>query len=482
MKILLVFKSDFLIIPIGIRTLCSVLEKAGFTVIIMDLSLERNYLNKIKVYAPDIIGFSADSFSFKYFLELSKKLKSQINYFSIFGGPHPTLMPEIISEESIDAICIGEGEQAFVELANHLQKNQDITAIKNLWVKQNGSIFKNDIRNLVENLDSLSHPDIKILKKYHAYSSFTTYDITTSRGCPYNCPYCINHFYRNLFAGKGRYVRRRTVDNVIEELQIAKKELNLKTIFFVDELFTFDKKWLKEFAPKYIEHIHLPFEVLTRIDDIDEPTIKLLCKMGFKVARVGIESGNEKLRFDLLERKITDKQILETTKLLHQNKLTIFGYNMLGLPEENIKKAFETLELNAKCKITYPMTFMFHPFPNINLTKYSIQENYINNYSERFSKLSNKCEIEIKDKKQIERLYYLFYFGVKLPFTIPLIKVLVKLPLNVLYFLIFHFMRAIIILFIIRSPSVKIIINYYPRKWYSVILNKLFYKNNVSTK
>src|SRR5690554_6164213 len=113
MKILLVFKSDFLIIPIGIRTLCSVLEQAGFNVIIIDLSLERNYFNKIKNLTPDIIGFSADSFAYKYFLELNKKLKSEINYFSIFGGPHPSLTTNIIDEESIDAICIGEGEQAF---------------------------------------------------------------------------------------------------------------------------------------------------------------------------------------------------------------------------------------------------------------------------------------------------------------------------------------------------------------------------------
>jgi len=477
MKILLVFKSDFLIIPIGIRTLCSILEQAGFNVIIIDLSLERNYFNKIKNLTPDIIGFSADSFAYKYFLELNKKLKSEINYFSIFGGPHPSLTTNIIDEESIDAICIGEGEYAFVELATKLRDKQSIDSIKNLWVKQNGIIIKNDIRNLIENLDSLPHPDIKILKKYKAYKNFTTYDITTSRGCPYNCPYCINHFYRHLFAGKGKYVRRRSVNNVIEELKIAKKELKPKTIFFVDELFTFDKKWLENFAPKYIEHINLPFEVLTRIDDIDEPTINLLYKMGFKVARVGIESGNEKIRFDLLRRKITDKQIIETTTLLHKHKLKIFGYNMLGLPEEDINKAFETLKLNAKCKITYPMTFMFHPFPNIDLTQYNIKESFLETSTDNFSKLSNKCEINIKDKKQIERLYYLFYLGVKLPFTIPLIKRLVKIPINSLYFLIFHTMRAFIVLFIIKSPPIITLLNYYPRKLYSVGLNKTIYKN-----
>jgi radical SAM superfamily enzyme YgiQ (UPF0313 family) len=247
----------------------------------------------------------------------------------------------------------------------------------------------------------------------------------------------------------------------------------------VDELFTFDKKWLNDFAPVYIKEINLPFEVLTRIDDIDEESVKLLCKMGFTVARIGIETGNEKLRSELLKREISDSQIIHTTKLLKDNNLKVFGYNMLGLPGESIENSFETLILNAKCKITYPMTFMFHPFPNIDLTQFSIKEQYLDNCTENFSKLSNKCEIKLKDKKQIERLYYLFYFGVKLPFTIPLIRVFVKLPLSALYFLIFHFMRAVIVLFIVRSPSIKVLTNYYFRKWYVSFVNALFYKINI---
>jgi anaerobic magnesium-protoporphyrin IX monomethyl ester cyclase len=475
MKIILIFKSDFMIIPIGIRTLCAVLKHKGHNVEIIDIKLEKNYFKNIIKFNPDIIGFSVDSFSWNYFREFNTKLKTLINYFSVFGGPHATLTPQIINLNGIDAVCVGEGEEAFVELADKLN-TEEICTISNLWVKKDGKIFENSIRNLIPNLDILPHPDIDILKKYKAYRKFTTYDISTSRGCPYNCPYCINHFYRHLFKGKGKYVRRRSVDNVIEELIIAKKELKLKTIFFVDELFTFDKKWLDNFAPKYIKHINLPFEVLTRIDDIEESTISLLCKMGFKVARVGIESGNEELRFNVLKRKITDKQIIDNSKLLHKNKLTIFGYNMLGLPGEDINKAFETLELNAKCKITYPMTFMFHPFPNIDLTQYSINENFLTSNSDNFSKLSNKCEINLKDKKQIERLYYLFYLGVKFPFTIPIIKVLVVLPLNAIYFIIFHAMRAFIILFIIKSPPIVTLLNYYPRKWYSVGLNKLSFK------
>jgi anaerobic magnesium-protoporphyrin IX monomethyl ester cyclase len=478
MKILLVFKSDFMIVPIAVRTLSAVMKQAGYCVEIMDLKLEVKYSKKIRALNPDIIGFSVDSFTSAYFLKVNTKLKSQLRYFSIFGGPHPTLNPDIIYDKDIDAICVGEGEKALIELAEKMDANKDITGIKNLWVKQNGHIFKNEIRELVTDLDSLPVPDIEFLRKYKAYHRFTTYEIMTSRGCPYNCPYCINHFYRRLFAGKGKYVRRRSVDEVIDELKQAKSKLHPKTIFFVDEIFTLDKNWLAAFAPKYIQHIALPFEILTRIDDIDKETVVLLKEMGFAVARVGIETGNERLRFQLLKRKISNREIVEKMALLRANHLKTFGYNMLGLPDETIENAFETLELNAKCKITYPMTFMFHPFPNIDLTKYSLEKHYLNGNANHFDTLGNDCLIKTKDEKQIERLFYLFYVGVKLPFTIPLIKFLVKLQLNAIYFVIFHVMRAIIVLFIIRSPSIKTLVNYYSRKWYVAILNGICYTRN----
>ncbi len=479
MNILLVFKSDFMIIPMAVRTLSAVLKQAGYHVVVMDLKLEKNFFRKVKALNPGIIGFSVDSFTYGYFLDLNKKLKAGLTYFSVFGGPHPTLTPDIINEKSIDAVCMGEGENAFIELARKFEANDDITTIQNVWIKQNGRIYKNEIRELVTDLDSLPVPDMGFLRKYRAYHQFTTYDIMTSRGCPYNCPYCINHVYKKLFAGKGKYVRRRSVDHVIDELKLAKRYLHPKTIFFVDEILTLDKKWLTEFAPKYIKHIDLPFEILTRIDDINKETIGLLKKMGFAVARVGIETGNERLRFQLLKRKISNREIVEKTTLLRANHLKTFGYNMLGLPDETIENAFETMELNAKCKITYPMTFMFHPFPGIELTNYSIHKRYLNGNATHFDTLANDCLIKTKDRKQIERLFYLFYVGVKLPSTIPLIKFLVKLPLNAVYFLIFHVMRAIIVLFIIRSPSVKTLVNYYFRKWYVSILNGLFYQRKI---
>ena len=475
MKILFVFKSDFLIIPLGIRTLSSVLKKEGHCCEIIDLKLEINYLKKIEKFKPDIIGYSIESFLWKFYRDFNKKIKKQFNFFSIFGGPHCTINPDIINEEGVDAVCIGEGELALAELANKLQNNQDITGIKNLWVKQNGVIYKNEIRNLVSELDSIPFPDYEFATKYKAYKSFDIYHIITSRGCPYNCPYCINHFYRNLFSGKGKYVRRRSVDNVIEELKIVKNRISPQILYFVDEIFTLDKEWLDEFAPKYMEHINLPFQAFTRVNEIDNDTVQLLRKMGYIISCVGIESGNEKIRNEILKRKIDDQLIIDKTTLLRENKIKILGSNMLGLPGETLSNAFETLTLNARCKITYPMVFMFHPFPNIDLTKFAIENNFYDGKADSFDKLSGECLINLKEKRQIERLYYLFYMGVKIPFTIPLIRFMTKLPLGFFYRLIFYFSRAIIIIFIMRRPSINTLMNYYSRYLVASLLNKLVY-------
>jgi len=472
-KVLFVFKSDFLIIPLGIRTLSAVLKQEGHCCEFIDLKLEFGYLKKIREFKPDIIAYSIESFLWRFYQDFNKKLKKHLDFFAIFGGPHCTLNPGVINEEGVDAICIGEGEQALAELASNLENNRDIRGIKNLWIKLNGIIYKNDIRSLVPNLDSIPFPDFDFASKYQAYKSLDIYHIITSRGCAYNCPYCINHFYRNLYSGKGKYVRRRSVDNVIEELKIVKNKLKPKLIYFVDEIFTLDKTWLDEFAPKYLQQINLPFQAFTRTNEIDKDTVELLHKIGYVTACVGIESGNEKIRFEILKRKIDDRQIVEATALLLKNNIKILGSNMLGLPGETLSNAFETLKLNARCKITYPMVFMFHPFPNIELTNYSIENNYYDGKADSFDKLAGKSLINSKEKKQIERLYHLFYMGVKMPFTIPLIRLMTKLPLDLFYRFIFYFSRAVIILFIMRRPSLKSLIVYYLRSPFVLLQNKL---------
>ena len=155
MKILFVqlrFESNM-----AVMGLSSVLNQQGFETEVIIIEGEPNYLDRIKTeIKPDIIGFSATTVDIKRLTGINRTLKDQYDFFSIFGGSHPTFFPELIEEDPhIDAICIGEGEGALVDLARKIGTGQEIVTIPNLHVRQNGTIIKNEVGPLIEELDSL---------------------------------------------------------------------------------------------------------------------------------------------------------------------------------------------------------------------------------------------------------------------------------------------------------------------------------------
>lgn len=456
MKILFVFRCDFNTQPLGIMMLASVLKQAGHTCNFIDLRFDKYFLRKIINYKPDILAYSIVSFNWQYYVNINLKIKRRLNALSVFGGPHCSSYPDFINEEGVDIMCVGEGEHAFLELVNNLTINKDITNIKNLWVKKDGIIYKNELRPPFENLNALPFADQDIIRKYQFYKNTGMFYVKTSRGCKYNCPYCIDHLYKKLYVNNGRYLRHRSVQNVIEELIILKNKYKAKFIAFVDEIFVLDKDWLFEFSTEYQKYINLPFEAYVRVEETTPNVVKILKEMGCYALYLGIETGNQELREKVLRRNMTKKQILETSALIKENNIILASLNMTGLPDETIENTFETLEINAQCKITYPLCFMFQPFPNYKLTQYAIDKGYFDGNTKRLSKIitEGKSPLHFDVLKKMERLHFLFIIGVKLPLLIPLIRILVKIPMKPLYKLIFFVSKSYLALFIYKKPFI----------------------------
>ncbi len=476
MKILFIYKSDLNAVPLGIMTLSSILMANGHQTEFIDTKFERNYIKKTKEYSPDIIGYSIVSFTWSYFRNLNTKLKNKISFFSVFGGVHASIKPEIIYNKDVDAVCIGEGEYAFLELANKISKKLDITRIQNFWIKdKNGEIFKNELRELCNNLDILPFPNYKIIFKYNFYRRLDTYYIMTSRGCPYECTYCINHFYKQIYKGKGKYIRRRSTQSVINELEFAVKEFNTKLIIFNDDIFTLDNIWLEKFAPLYRERINKPFEAYTRVDGIDEKTISILSDMGCIAIYFGIESGNQSIRKKILKRNISDHQIISATEIIKKFKIKTLAFSMLNLPSEGIEDALETLYLNQRAKIDYPLCFIFQPFPGIELTTYAIENSYYNesvdNFKDKHSLVAGESFISSKDKNKIQRLHSLFIIASKNPKSTKIIKVLIILPFKPIYRLILFISRLYILTFVMYRPSLKAVLFYYVTAPFRLFIN-----------
>lgn len=442
MKIIFIYKYEYLE-PQGIMYLSSFLKKHRHDCHFIDLKFEKGFKKEIKRITPDVIAYSITTGRHKFYQQLNQELKKEFKFFSLFGGPHCTFFPEFIYEEGVDAICRGEGEFPFLELVDSFEKEKDITKIKNLWLKINGKVYKNEVRDLIGDLDILPFPDRALLNRYKRYEKMHIRFVMSGRGCPYQCTYCFNHSYNRLYQNKGKIIRKRSIGSVIQELNFIKKEYRPRKFQFMDDTFNLDYKWVLDFCDVYKKEINLPFIVILRANLVKEEMVKALKNAGCYTVVTGVESGNEYIRNKILKRGISEKEIILASNLFNKYGLKTILQNMVGLPDETLGMAFQTLALNIKCKPTYSWVSIFQPYPKTELCEYSKEKGYFNGDIDSFKEsYFYKSEMRIKDIKRMERLHHLFSLCVAFPVLTPLMKILIKLPLDNFYLFLWNLHRA----------------------------------------
>jgi len=365
--------------PLGILYLSSRLKQAGHETRVwapssMDYYLKRLVFSKgslckeIERFKPQLVGFSVASASFSYTLKIAKMVKAHSKVPIIFGGPHPTVDPEsTLTHPLVDMICIGEGEEALVELVNEMEKDGDTTRIANIWCKFNGQIFRNSVRPLIQDLDSLPFPDREALAP-RIYSKGL--NVITSRGCPYHCSYCIEDYMHHLYRGKGRQLRFRDISRIIEELRVAAKRYEAKLIIFSDETFTAHRKRCIEFCHYYEKEIGVPFLCQTRANTVDRETLKALKSAGCIGVHIGIEAGNDYLRNEILERGLSRETIINAFALAMEAGLNTSSFNMVGAPFETEETIWETIKLNREVRPDETKVAILMPYKGTKVRTY----------------------------------------------------------------------------------------------------------------
>lgn len=319
--------------PQGILHLSSALKAAGHEVA-LTVEAQEDPVRFAQDYRPDILGYSVTTGSQGYYLDLNRRIRARVDALSVFGGPHPTYFPEMIDAEGVDAICLGEGEEAIVDLAGALAAGQPITGIANWWVKDaEGVIHRNDIRPPTPDLDTLPSPDHQLVFDKDPFTRGSGLKhFITGRGCPYNCAYCYNQAYQELYRGKGNVVRRRSVGKVLEELHWLRERYPLQFVVFLDDTFIWPRDWLEDFCARYPQEIGLPFFCNVRPNLVNEEVVRLLKEAGCVSVGFGLESGDDEMRNRVLGRRLTREQILKAAHLLRLAGIPFITTNMLGLP------------------------------------------------------------------------------------------------------------------------------------------------------
>ena len=338
-----------------------------------DFNLERMKQDIMKI-KPDVVGISLMEPQFKYAEEFCNDLGDYYKGFVICGGPYPTMDPEtVISVNAINAVCIGEGEDAMCELVESLEAGKDYTQIRNLWVKDsNGKIVRNRLRPFTD-LTKLPPEDKELfdLRKILPLKNFQL-ETMLSRGCIYKCTYCINDSYVKQYKKMSdspvslkSYTRVKNIDTAIAEIKnVIFKFPEVKKIAFIDDNFMIYNDFIEEFCKKYKKEIGLPFLCNVNPMSFDLAKVKLLKDAGCDDIRFGIESGSERVKKEIMKRPITNKSVVNAFKQTNELGMMSSSFNMIGLPTETKEEVFDTLKLNADVLPDSIKLMTFYPFKN----------------------------------------------------------------------------------------------------------------------
>lgn len=440
MKILFIVKTIDFIDPQGIMQLSAIAKENNCETFLGIMDKENILEEKISDINPKIICYSASTGEHKYYLKINKLIKEKFpNILTIMGGPHPTFYPECIEKSELDAICVGEGDETLVDVIKAIEKGNSIKDIENIYTKEK----KNNLRQLYADLDKLPFPDRDLFYKTTEMGNFPIKSFMASRGCPYSCTYCFNYAFRELYKGKGKPIRRKSVNRIIEEIIVVKNRYKIQFIKFYDDIFAYpDDEWLVEFCKIYKKEIKLPFHCATRCNLVNEDMVKLLKDTGCVSINMSIEAANPHLRNQILKRNISNEEIERSFYLFYKYNIKTFSNNIIGLPFSKIEDDTATVDMNIKCKVTFAEFPILHPYPGTELGKYCIEkgifkEDYDSlhmSYQHR-SPLSCFTEKEKNIQENISQLGLIALFVPSLRNII--MKYLIKLPNNFIFFMLY---------------------------------------------
>jgi len=414
--------------PLGVLYLSAICKKHSHKVYAVENNLAR-IEERIKDIKPDLIALSVLTPSFSYLFETIKRLKTKYDIPTVFGGPHITFFPEVTNCSEIDYAFMGEAEDAFVEFLNLLEIGKPVVNVNNLVSKgEGGRIKQNPLSPLVNDLDRLPFPDRELLVDYKQFYKADVRSVIASRGCPYNCTYCFNDQFHKLYKGLGSVVRLRSVDNVIKECLELKNTYNARMIHFFDDIFPYQEEWLREFTKRYLKEVNLPFLTNTRFNLCTEEYVKNLSKAGCKSLLIGVETGNEDLRQKILNRKMSNRMIIEKSGLIHRYGIKIYTQNLIGLPYGSLEKDLETLKLNIDLKADFAGAYLCQPYPKTEIEKMARQAGLIDDSYQVGRSFYYSSPLNLPDKQKIDKLRIVFSIIVNYPILFKYTHMVLRFP------------------------------------------------------
>ncbi len=355
--------------PLGLLYIAAVLKKSGHEVLFFDEGVEfkkkNNLLDYIGHFKPAACGIALYTTNLYEAFKTIGNIKKKYPDCVIFvGGPHATVLPEKTLSEcpAIDFLICGEGENTTVELLDKISNGNTISGVNGLYYREGGNIKNTPPRLLIDNLDTIPFPSYELTRGLNyrfdtIRAGRKVATIMTSRGCPYECVFCAaKAVWKKSF-------RRRSPENVVKEIAWLTQEYGYDELYFMDDLFAINSKWLDEFYLLMREYnIRLPWKCLGRVDSLSYSDYERMGKNGCYVIQFGVESGDNRILCDI-KKKINTSEVRRAFSEARSAGLNTYGFFIFGHRLDTYQTVIKTVNFAKSLSPDFVSFFCMVPFP-----------------------------------------------------------------------------------------------------------------------
>jgi anaerobic magnesium-protoporphyrin IX monomethyl ester cyclase len=360
--------------PISLGYVAAAIEKAGLPIAIYDDFLysgsDVGFIDALKREKPDLIGltcFTPNYPGVKRVVALARRHAPQAKI--LLGNIHADIFSDYFLEQDLaDYVVHGEGEITTVELIQTMVRNGDLAQVQGISFMREGKIHKTPERPLIQDLDSIPFPAWHLFpyKHYKLFSFARLADPATlilgSRGCAFKCNYC-----SLKIMGTAR--RKRSVGNVVSEIEFMHERYGMKQVAFVDPIFPINTREAVAFRDAMVEkglHKKVVWTTETRVDLMNDETAAAIYEAGCRRVMFGFETGSDDTLKNIVK-KTTTTRAQNAVQVTRRHGLGIIGFFMLGVPGDNATTMEKTIKFACKLDIDFAKFTVFVPYPGTDI-------------------------------------------------------------------------------------------------------------------
>lgn len=343
--------------PLSTLIAAALLRREGHEVALFDATFESGigaFEAKLDALRPDAVLLMEDNFNFLTKMCTTARRETALEMIGFaakrrcriaVNGPDASDNPAIYLCAGADAVVLGEGEMAMLDVANLWREGAgDLADIRGLILPGSDHVKPTKPRRPEQDLDQLPHPawDMLQVDAYRsawidAHGEFS-WNIVTSRGCPYACNWCAKPTF-------GRRYSVRSPEDVALEMQRLKRDVAPDHLWFTDDILGLDVDWICAFADEIERNgARIPFTMQSRVNLMTERSVAALARAGAREVWLGIESGSQKI-LDAMDKGTTVEAGRSATRLLKVHGIKACWFIQLGYPSESWEDLLATRDL-----------------------------------------------------------------------------------------------------------------------------------------